>query len=67
MREYGGADADFIPVYQIAIMAENLNKTDYHFALIINKPHNVVIKWTCRKTVLVMDPNEAIGKSITMF
>lgn len=61
-----GADADFIPVYQIKVLAgRKFEQTDYHADY--NKLHNVVINEHAVKLLGYGSNEEAIGKSITMF
>ena len=61
-----GADADFINVYEIKLLAgRNFEYTDYNADY--NKLHNILINENAVKLLGYASNNEAIGKSVTMF
>ncbi len=61
-----GADADFINVYDIKLLAgRNFEATDYNPDY--NKLHNILINEKAAKMLGFNSDNDAIGKSIMMF
>ena len=61
-----GADADFINVYQIKLLAgRNFDNTDYNVDY--NTLHNILINENAVKLLGYASNKDAIGKSVTMF
>ncbi len=64
--EKHGYCAEFINVYRIKLLAgRNFDNTDYNADF--NKLHNIIINENAVKLLGFISPNDAIGKTITMF